>query len=150
MKLLATALAFFLASAFGAALPLSSATDSDVRELQLLENVWNRAHQEGDAAALESLWADDIEITVPRMAVMSRAEAVNFARSGRMEFLHYDTTEVQARVYNDAAVVSGRLQRTRSMGGRTVSDDWRFTKVYIRIAGRWRVVSFHASEAPQK
>jgi hypothetical protein len=30
------------------------------------------------------------------------------------------------------------------VAGATV-DDWRFTKVYLRRAGRWQVVSFHAS-----
>jgi hypothetical protein len=28
---------------------------------------------------------------------------------------------------------------------RTVDDDWRFTKVYLRRAGGWQGVSFHAS-----
>ena len=32
--------------------------------------------------------------------------------------------------------------------GRPVEDDWRFTKIYQRTAGGWRVVSFHTSEAP--
>jgi hypothetical protein len=30
-----------------------------------------------------------------------------------------------------------------------VSDDWRFTKTYVREAQQWRVVPFHASEAAQ-
>jgi hypothetical protein len=45
--------------------------------------------------------------------------------------------------------VSGRLQRTRLINGKELSDDWRFTKVYVREEQQWRVVSFHASEAAQ-
>jgi hypothetical protein len=30
---------------------------ADSRELERLENVWNEAHEHGDAATLESLWA---------------------------------------------------------------------------------------------
>jgi ketosteroid isomerase-like protein len=83
------------------------------------------------------------------MPVMTKTQALNFARSGHMKFLHYVTADVQIRVYGDAAVVSGHLRRTRSMNGKELSDDWRFTKVYIREAQRWRVVSSHASEAAQ-
>jgi hypothetical protein len=66
-----------------------------------------------------------------------------------MKFLSYRTSDIRVRVYDNAAVVTGRLQRTRSMNGREISDDWRFTKTYVRETGQWHVVSFHASEAPQ-
>ena len=120
-----------------------------MRELERLETVWNSAHVRGDADALEALWADDLEVAVPRMPVMTKTEAVSFARSGHMKFLRYQTSELRVRVYEDAAVVTGRLQRTRTRNGQEVSDDWRFTKVYIRRAGKWGVVAFHASEAAQ-
>jgi len=74
---------------------------------------------------------------------------LKFARSGRMKFLRYQTSDTRIRLYGNAAVVTGRLQRTRLMNGREISDDWRFTKTYVRQAGHWRVVSFHASEAAQ-
>ena len=149
MKLLILGSLFSLVLAGTAAGQRSSASDSDVRELERLEIVWNQAHEQGDAAALEALWADDVEIAVPRMAVMSKAQAVSFARSGRMKFLRYTTSEIRVRLYGGAAIVTGRLERTRAMNGREVSDDWRFTKVYIRESEKWRVVAFHASEAAQ-
>jgi hypothetical protein len=30
-----------------------------------------------------------------------------------------------------------------------VDDDWQFTKMYVRRDGRWKVVAFSASEAPE-
>ena len=126
------------------------APGGDVRDLERLETVWNQAHEQGDAAALEKLWADDLEVAVPRMTVLKKAEAVTFARSGRMKFSRYASSDIHVRVYGDAAVVTGRLQRTRSMNGRDTLDDWRFTKVYIRQEGNWHVVSFHASEAAER
>ena len=122
---------------------------SEVKELMRLESVWNEAHEKGDASVLEKLWADDLEVTVPRMPVMSKSEVLGFARSGRMKFQRYQTSDLKVRVYGDAAVVSGRLQRTRTMGDKTVNDDWRFTKLYVRRDGGWQVVAFHASEAAQ-
>lgn len=135
------------------AVPMRSSAQSnhdvDVRELERLETVWNEAHEHGEADALEKLWADDMEVAVPKMPVLTKADALKFARSGRMKFLTYRTSDVRVRIYNNAAVVTGRLQRTRSMNGQEISDDWRFTKTYVRQAGQWRVVSFHASEGAQ-
>ncbi|HTT19700.1 MAG TPA: nuclear transport factor 2 family protein [Candidatus Sulfotelmatobacter sp.] len=122
---------------------------ADTRELERLEKVWNEAHERGDADTLESLWSDDLEVDVPRMPVMNKADLLNFARSGRMKLLRYATSDIRIRIYGDTAVVNGRLQRTRQINGKEISDDWRFTKVYVRQAQRWRVVSFHASEAAQ-
>jgi len=122
---------------------------SEVKVLMRLESLWNEAHEKGDASALEKLWADDLEVTVPRMPVMSKSDVLGFARSGRMKFQRYQTSDLKVRVYGDAAIVSGRLQRTRTLNGKTVDDDWRFTKLYIRREGRWQVVAFHASEAAQ-
>jgi ketosteroid isomerase-like protein len=127
----------------------SNPRQADTRELDRLEKVWNEAHERGDADALGGLWSDDLEVDVPRMPVMNKADVLNFARSGRMKFLRYKTSDIRVRIYGDTAVVSGRLQRTRQINGKELSDDWRFTKVYVRQAQHWRVVSFHASEAAQ-
>ena len=80
---------------------------------------------------------------------MSKSDVLGFTRSGRMKFQRYQTSDFKLRVYGDAAVVSGRLQRMRTLNDKTVNDDWRFTKFYIRREGRWQVVAFHASEAAQ-
>lgn len=120
--------------------------DLDVAELSRLESVWNDAHLRGDAAALDRLWADDLVVVVPKMTPLPRSDALAFLRAGQMKFSRYESSEVTVRVYSDAAVATGRLRRTRERGGQVVDDDWRFTKVYVRRAARWRVVAFHASE----
>jgi ketosteroid isomerase-like protein len=129
--------------------PDQSSKDRNVRQLEKLETVWNEAQMRGDTRALNVLWADDMEIAVPRMPIMTKAEALSFAQSGRMKFLRYETSDIRVRVYGNAAVVTGRLQRTREMNGKEISDDWRFTKTYVHQSHQWRVVAFHASEAVQ-
>ena len=119
--------------------------DAEVTTLARLEADWNAAHARGDAAALEHLFADDVVVMVPGMRVMTKADAVGMFTSGRMKFDRYETSETKFRVYDATAIVTGRLRRTRVVAGATVDDDWRFTKVYLRRAGGWQVVSFHAS-----
>ena len=122
--------------------------NADREELERLERVWNEAHIRSDSETLSRLWADDLEVAVPKMPVMKKGELIKFVASGRMKFQRYETSDLNFRTYGQSAVVTGRLQRKREVSGRRVEDDWRFTKVYQRTDDGWRVVSFHASEAP--
>ena len=122
---------------------------ADAAELSRLENVWNEAHVRGDADALDRLWAEDLTVTVPNMPVMTKETAIGISRSGRLRFKRYQTSDIRIRLYGDAAVVTGLVERTRELNGRDVDDKWRFTKVYIRRAGRWQVVAWHASTVEQ-
>jgi hypothetical protein len=126
----------------------ASAGDPAVAELTRLETVWNEAHVRGDADTLAGLWADGLTITVPNMAVLTRDDAVAVARAGRIRFDRYETSEIAVRVFNGAAIVTGRLQRSRTFDGTLASDDWQFTKTYVRAQGKWLVAAFHASPRP--
>ena len=139
--------AIFLCLALATSFIAQSLTSADSRELERLEKVWNEAHERGDVATLDGLWADDLEVAVPKMPVMTKSQVLSFARSGRMKFLRYTTSDLRVRVYGDAAVVTGRVERTRVLNGQEMADDWRFTKTYIRQNQKWRVVAFHASES---
>jgi hypothetical protein len=132
--------------------PLSQAGNTlspDEAELIRLERVWNEAHVNGDADALDRLWAEDLTVTVPNMQVITKQSAIAIARAGRMKFKRYETSDVRVRLYGDAAVLSGIVERTRVLNGQDVNDKWRFTKVYIRRAGKWQVVAWHASTTDQ-
>jgi ketosteroid isomerase-like protein len=125
------------------------AESADTAALTRLEETWNQAHLRGDAQALEELWAEDLVAVVPRMRVFTRADALAMVRSGRMHFGRYETSDLRVRTYGDAGVVTGRLRRSRTLGAKVVDDDWQFTKMYVRRDGRWKVVAFSASEAPE-
>jgi len=126
-----------------------SAATGDTDALLGLERTWNEAHLHSDAAALERLWAVDFIVIVPRMETITRATAVAMARSGRLRFERYETSDVQVRIYGATSVVTGRMQRTRRTNDTLVHDDWQFTKVYIRTGDGWKVVLFQASERPE-
>ncbi|MBI3447404.1 MAG: nuclear transport factor 2 family protein [Acidobacteria bacterium] len=124
----------------------SAADESAARnEIAKLEEAWNQAHLAGDYETLSRLLADDIVILVPGMAPIDKTGALSVFKAGHMKLSRYETTETLTRVYGDAAVVTGRLARTRTMGDRTMNDDLRFTKVWVRRAGAWQAVSFQGT-----
>ena len=113
--------------------------------LARLETEWNTAHVQGDATTLGRIFADDLVVVVPGMRPLSKADSLGMFRVGGMKFDRYDSSDIQSRIYGDTAIVTGRIRRTRTIGGKTMDDDWRFTKVYLRRASGWQVVAFHAS-----
>ena len=126
--------------------PAAAAVENPVvAELTRLETEWNDAHLRGDAEALAGLCAEELVVTVPAMPVMTKEESVGFLKSGRMTFDRYQTSGITVHAYDTAAIVTGRLQRTRNVNGRAVEDDWQFTKTYVRRQGKWLVAAFHAS-----
>jgi len=141
-----TAIAALLCIAAQAQAPAAAVPTQDLASFTQLESQWNDAHLQGDAEALDRLWADELRVVVPRMTPLAKPEALSFFRSGRMKFSRYETSELGVRVYGDTAVVTGRVRRSRERAGQLAEDDWRFTKVYVRTAGAWRVVVYHASE----
>jgi ketosteroid isomerase-like protein len=118
---------------------------SDVKELTRLETVWNEAHLLGNAAALDNLWSEDLVVTTPDMPLMNKEESLAVWKSGKMKFDIYKTSDLRIRVYKDAAVVTGQLERIRDANSKKFEDDWRFTKVYVRRDGKWLVVAWHGS-----
>ena len=116
-------------------------------ELQRLETTWNNAHLAGDAAALDALWADELVVTVPKMPVFNKAKSLAIWRSGKVKFKKYETSDLAITTFGDTAIVTGTVIRERNFMDKDVRDDWRFTKVYVRRDGKWRVVAWHASEA---
>ena len=123
------------------------ASEADAAALARLEAEWNRAHVQGDASTLGRIFSDDLVVVVPGMRPLTKADSLGMFKAGGMKFDHYESSETQARLYGDTAIVTGRIRRTRTISGKTMDDDWRFTKVYLRRAGNWQVVSFHASNA---
>ena len=117
----------------------------DIKELTRLETVWNEAHLSGNAAAVDSLWSDELVVTMPDMPLMNKEESLAIWKAGNMRFAIYKTSDLRIRVFKDAAVVTGQLERIRNANSQQFEDDWRFTKVYVRRNGRWLVVAWHGS-----
>ncbi|MDX2220870.1 MAG: nuclear transport factor 2 family protein [Burkholderiales bacterium] len=116
---------------------------------QNFESIWNRAHLQSDTASLDALWADDVSIVVPGMSPLGKADALKMWQSVPVKFTAYESTDVSARVEGTIAVVTGKINRARVFGNRSAKEQWYFTKVYRLANSAWRVIAFHASNAPE-
>jgi hypothetical protein len=121
-----------------------------------LEDMWNEAHLHRDTDLLARLLAHDSWVKVPGMRWVKRADALSALGSAQVKFERYATSDISMhrsqdchlvnRGYESCVVVTGRLQRSRAIGGRLLDDDWRFIKVYVSRSKGWQVVAFQATE----
>ena len=104
-----------------------------------------RAQIGADAVALERIYAEDFIGVGPSGTVRTKAQVISDFTSGSLKFQSITTDEVKVRVYENAAVETGLSTMIGQDKGRPVPRDTRFTRVWVKQQGRWRLVANHYS-----
>ena len=120
----------------------SGAVEQAIRKL---DNERIQAQIHADAAALDRIYADDFIGVGPSGTVRTKPQVIADFTSGNLKFQSITTSDVQVRVYGDAAVETGLSTMEGQDKGKTVPRDTRFTRVWINEQGRWRLVANHYS-----
>src|ERR1041385_5486254 len=113
--------------------------------IRQLDNERIQAQIHADAAALERIYADDFIGVGPSGTVRNKAQVISDFTSGDLKFQSITTDEVRVRVYENTAVESGRSTMNGQDKGKAVPHDTRFTRVWVKQEGRWRLVANHYS-----
>ena len=98
-----------------------------------------------DAVALDRIYANDFIGIGPSGTVRTKAQVIADFTSGDLKFQSITTDDVQVRVYGNTAVETGRSTMIGQDKGKAVPRDNRFSRVWIKQQGRWRLVSNHYS-----
>jgi len=115
--------------------------------IRKLDNERIQAQIHADAAALEQIYADDFIGVGPSGTVRTKAQVISDFTSGDLRFQSITTDDVRVRVYGNAAVETGRSTMDGQDKGKSVPHDTRFTRVWIKQQGRWRLVANHYSSS---
>src|SRR6478672_10513671 len=108
---------------------------SEVREVN---ERWDRAWFEKDAAAVDRLMADDYLFVGPTGLVLDRHAILSVIRSPSYRLEGGGHTEVVVRpVGREAAVVRHRWRGAGSFEGTPFEDDHRGVRVWEKQAGEW-------------
>ena len=113
--------------------------------IRKLDNERIQAQIHADAAALERIYADDFIGVGPSGTVRTKPQVISYFTSGDLKFQSITTDDVQVRVYGNTAVETGRSTMIGQDKGQTVPRDTRFTRVWVKQQGRWRLVANHYS-----
>jgi uncharacterized protein (TIGR02246 family) len=104
-----------------------------------------QAQIHADAAALDRLYADDFIGIGPSGTVRTKPQVLSDFTSGELKFQSITTDDVRVRVYGNTAVETGRSTMVGNDKGKTVPRDNRFTRVWVKQRGNWRLVANHYS-----
>ena len=104
-----------------------------------------QAQIHADATALDRIYAADFIGVGPSGTVRTKPQVISDFTSGDLKFQSITTDDVQVRVYENTAVETGRSTMIGQDKGQTVPRDTRFTRVWIKQQGHWRLVANHYS-----
>lgn len=116
------------------------------QQLMALNREWADAVTKGDAAVLDRLFDDDIIVTSGSGEIRNKAQEIQDAApaSPNPDFVlthPFLAKDVRIKVYKDAAVVTGLAQWGFKYKGQDVNQERRFTHLYVKRQGKWRIVA---------
>src|SRR5215204_1217652 len=113
--------------------------------IRKLDNERIQAQIHADATALDRIYAADFIGVGPSGRVRTKPQVISDFTSGDLKFQSITSDEVQVRVYENTAVESGLSTMIGQDKGKAVPRDTRFTRVWVKQQGRWRLVANHYS-----
>jgi uncharacterized protein (TIGR02246 family) len=114
---------------------------SMLSEVHALNERWNQAWFDKDAATVERLMADDYIYIAPNGMILDRQAILGIIRSPSYRLDHGTHTEIVVRAMGrEAAIVRRRWQGSGSFEGTSFTEDHRCVMVCEKQAGEWRIV----------
>jgi ketosteroid isomerase-like protein len=118
-------------------------------EIVALEAEIRAAQLAADVTALERLIADELLFTGPDGRLGTKAADLAAHRSGAVRVREHQPAELRIRrIGADVAIVSLCSRLAVEVGGSVVRGMFRYTRVWAREEGAFRVVGGHVSAAP--
>ncbi len=124
--------------------------DADVSEnLTELTERWAQAEEGGDVEALRELLVDDFVGVGPLGFILTKEQWLQRHQSGILKYASYQVTDLQPRVYGDAAVVVGVMNQDGTFDNHPVPGQFRATHIFVNQGGTWHAAGWHISPMGQ-
>ena len=131
--------------ASGQSVKQKAAVEQEIRRLDL-------AHADailrGDLAALDKLWTEDFIVNNP----FNEIDKADRIRTGAVTYSSFIRTPEAVVVHGDTVIVMGREEAVPKGNspdaGKTINR--RYTNIWMKRKGQWRLVARHASVICQK
>jgi ketosteroid isomerase-like protein len=118
-------------------------------EIAAVEAALRAAQLEADVTALDRLISDDLLFTGPDGALATKNDDLRAYREGVMRVSLHEPEELRVRrVGTDVAVVALRARMEGSYGDAPFAGIARYTRIWAREDGHWRIVGGHVSVVP--
>lgn len=123
--------------------------ETSTTELRAANAAYDRALIAGDAAALGRIFTDDFTIIDDDANVRGKREQIK-TLTEVVDLLEARSDDVKiATLGADAALMTGRFTGRYRAGGKENTFTERYTSVWVREDGEWKVKHEHASVVPK-
>ena len=118
----------------------------DDPEIVAVEAALRNAQLTADVSELDKLIAENLLFTGPDGQLGTKAQDLDAHRSGVVRFREHEPTELRVRrVGLDVAIVALRARLVVEVNGSMISGTFRYTRVWAREQGAWRVTGGHVA-----
>ncbi|MEK8031348.1 nuclear transport factor 2 family protein [Ideonella sp. DXS29W] len=132
-----------VAGLLAASLPWAHAaapTPEDMAQLTRQSNEWDAAIVRQDRVAIEANMAEDFRQIDGDADIEDKASFVDGLMSPKLKIDPYTVDEFEVRQYGDTALLTGRTKITGHWDGKPFSTHYRYTDIYTRQQGVWKIV----------
>ena len=119
-------------------------------QLRVANADYDRAIVTADAAALDEILADDYVYVTAEGEVRDKPTQIVNLTSGRFQLMSAGSEDVQIRWIGDHALMIGRFPARLRRDDGEVRINERYSTLWTREGGRWRLRHEHASLIPDR
>jgi len=122
-----------------------AAVAQDSTKVIAMENAWNQAEQNNDAAAVQLLLADDFVMTTGEGDLYNKAQIVASIRDKSYQPEALQSSNMVVHAHGNTAVVTGAYYEKGTDKGKPWERHGRFTDTWMFMDNRWQCVASHFS-----
>ena len=122
----------------------TTTTNTTEQSLNKLAQDWAAAELRGDTAFLERTLADDFVGIGPRGFMLTKDDWLQRIKSGDLKYESLNWDEAKVRLYDKAAIVTGRAMQKVNYQGNVMEARLRTTLVFVNQQG-WQLAGLQFS-----
>ncbi|MCP4460685.1 MAG: nuclear transport factor 2 family protein [Cytophagales bacterium] len=130
---------------------LQNAASTNEEEVLLARiNEFNLAFKSCDIELLKSMISENYQHTNGNSKSITKEAWFDYLEkrklnieSSELTMTSYEMTEVEMEVYDDMAIITGKISTSSVKLGEEQENEYRITNVWIKEAGSWKRAGFH-------
>jgi ketosteroid isomerase-like protein len=128
---------------------MSQSGGSAEQQIRALEEQARQAALRNDPSFLDQHATDDYVAITSTGDNMTKTQMVQAMRSGAIRYQSIEPRNLTVRTFGDTAIVNGEATLSMTRNGQPVAGNFRFTRVWVRQGGDWKIASFESTPEQQ-
>lgn len=130
--------------------PITAKDKRSADEVMAVVAKWADAVRDRDLKTLGSIFDEDAIITTYDGKTRGKSAELDAMKPDpNVRFMSIVNEDVRLRVYGDVTVVTALTMMKTAAAGKEAAFALRYTTVFVKRGGKWRIVALQTARAPQ-